>query len=56
MAEVTRWGCDMCAFEVQSEDEEETINIAREHVHEAHDMEMSEDDVRDKVEMADVAD
>ncbi|WP_232703486.1 DUF1059 domain-containing protein [Halobacterium wangiae] len=35
---------------VQSDDEQEVLNNLKEHAHEKHDMDMSDDDARDMME------
>jgi predicted small metal-binding protein len=42
-----QFACSACAFEVQSEDDDELIGIVRTHGEEKHDLDISKDDVRD---------
>lgn len=39
--------CNMCAFRIRSEDDDEVVELVREHADEKHDMDLSESDVRD---------
>ena len=39
--------CENDAFMIQSEDEHEVIETTRQHMHEKHDTEVDEDEVRD---------
>ena len=39
--------CEACGFQVRSEDDDEVIDLVRDHAGEKHDMELSKRDVRD---------
>lgn len=49
-----QYSCSACAFQVRSEDDDEVIELVRNHAKESHDMEMSRRDVRDGWEDADI--
>jgi hypothetical protein len=43
---VHQYTCDGCAFQIRSEDDDEVVELVRNHAKEAHDMEVSSQDVR----------
>lgn len=44
---VHQYTCSACAFQVRSEDDDEVVDLVRDHAREKHDMNVSESDVRD---------
>ncbi|QLG49855.1 DUF1059 domain-containing protein [Natrinema halophilum] len=52
MADAHKLDCesvsDTCRFIVQSEDEEEAVELARNHMKEVHDQEYSDDELREE--------
>lgn len=47
-----QYSCSACAFQVQSENEDEVIELVQNHAQEYHDMSPSDNDVRDGIEDA----
>jgi predicted small metal-binding protein len=47
-----QYSCSACAFQVQSENEDEVIELVQNHAQEYHDMSPSDSDVRDGMEDA----
>lgn len=43
---VHQYACDACEFMVRSENDDEIIDLVRNHAQEAHDMQVPADDVR----------
>lgn len=50
MPDAHQYTCSACAFQVRSENEDEVVGIIQDHARGTHDMDMSEQDVRDGVE------
>lgn len=40
------YSCSQCEFMIRSENDDELIEFVREHAEDAHDMSVSEDDIR----------
>jgi predicted small metal-binding protein len=47
-----QYTCSACSFQVRSDEEEEVITHVQKHAEEAHDMDVSSDDVREGMEEA----
>jgi hypothetical protein len=41
-----QYTCDGCAFQIRSEDDDEVVELVRNHAKQAHDMAVSKGDVR----------
>ncbi|MBX0294076.1 DUF1059 domain-containing protein [Haloarcula nitratireducens] len=50
-----QFGCSACGFMIRSDDDREVIDLVRTHADEKHDMDVSEEDVRNGWEEVEAA-
>ncbi|WP_436936274.1 DUF1059 domain-containing protein [Halovenus marina] len=50
-----QYSCSACGFQVQADDEQEVIDHVQKHADEAHDMDVSSDDIRSGMEEVNIA-
>lgn len=50
-----QYTCDACAFQIRSENDDEVIDLVRNHARDAHDMELTRGEIRDGWEEVSIA-